>query len=102
MGDGSKQASRLNAVNMPWRNAKQVLRPADSLAGVTDDAVLNNFLDQTPVMYPNDYLQRSCHTPRYWLPIFYYVNMAGLSVDQAVAILEKEEASLSEKLPKSD
>ena len=60
---------------------------------VADDAVLKNFLDQTPVMYPNDYLQRSCHTSRYWLPIFYYVKMAGLSVDQAVAILEKEEAS---------
>lgn len=60
---------------------------------VTDDAVLRNFLSQTPVMYPNDYLQRSCHTPRHWLPIFYYVKMAGLTVDQAVAILEAEEAS---------
>ena len=60
---------------------------------VTDDAVLRNFLDQTPVMYPTDYLQRSCHTPRFWLPIFYYMKMAGINAEQAIAILEKEEAS---------
>ena len=39
MGDASKQdvsalrKTRLNALNMPWRNSKQVPRPADSLAG---------------------------------------------------------------------
>jgi hypothetical protein len=44
-------------------------------------------------MYPNDYFQRSCHTPRHWLPVFYYMKMAGLSVDQAVAVLEAEDAS---------
>ncbi len=38
---------------------------------ITDDAVLRNFLRQSPVTYPIDYLQRSCHTQRHWLPIFY-------------------------------
>ena len=60
---------------------------------VADEAVLANFLDQGPVMYPTDYLQRSCHTPRHWLPVFYYMKMAGLTTDQAIALLEAEEPS---------
>jgi Predicted transcriptional regulator containing an HTH domain and an uncharacterized domain shared with the mammalian protein Schlafen len=58
---------------------------------VTDDAVLRNFLNQTAVMYPIDYLQRSCYTQRHWLPIFYYMKMAGLTVEETKAILEAEE-----------
>jgi len=58
---------------------------------VTDDAVLRSFLQQTSVAYPIDYLQRSCHTQRHWLPIFYYMRMAGLSVDQTIELFEAEE-----------
>lgn len=59
---------------------------------VTDDAVLRNFLNQAAVMYPIDYLQRSCYTQRHWLPIFYYMKMAGLTVEETTAILEAEES----------
>lgn len=58
---------------------------------VTDDAVLRTFLEQTAVMYPIDYLQRSCHTQRHWLPLFYYMKMAGLTIEQTVAVLEAED-----------
>ena len=58
---------------------------------ITDDAVLRNFLQQSPVTYPIDYLQRSCHTQRHWLSIFYYMKMAGLSVDQTLALFDAEE-----------
>jgi Putative DNA-binding domain len=58
---------------------------------VTDDAVLRNFLQQASVAYPVDYLQRSCHTQRHWLPMFYYLKMAGLSVDQTIALFDAEE-----------
>jgi hypothetical protein len=58
---------------------------------ITDDAVLKNFLQQTSVVYPIDYLQRSCHTQRHWLPMFYYMKMAGLSVEQSIALFDAEE-----------
>jgi len=58
---------------------------------VTDDAVLKNFLRQTSVAYPLDYLQRSCHTQRHWLPMFYYMKMAGISVEQTIALFDAEE-----------
>jgi Putative DNA-binding domain len=58
---------------------------------VTDDAVLKNFLQQASVAYPVDYLQRSCHTQRHWLPMFYYMKMAGLSIDQTIALFDAEE-----------
>lgn len=58
---------------------------------ITDEAVLKNFLQQTSVTYPVDYLQRSCHTQRHWLPMFYYMKMAGLSVEQSIALFDAEE-----------
>jgi hypothetical protein len=52
---------------------------------------LKNFLQQTSVVYPVDYLQRSCHTQRHWLPMFYFMKMAGLSVEQTIAVFHAEE-----------
>jgi len=63
-------------------------------ANVTSDAVLRNFLQGEPVHEPWQYVQHAAHSNREWLPIWYYILAAGVSVDDAIERLKSEPASM--------
>jgi len=60
---------------------------------VTPDATMRNFLNNTAVREPRQYLLHSAHSNREWQPIWYYLHMAGLTIEQAAELMRKEEAS---------
>ena len=60
---------------------------------VTPDAVLRNFLNKVEIVEPLQYLAYLAHSPRSWLPIWYYVNASERSVEEIINILESETAS---------
>lgn len=54
---------------------------------VTVDAILRNFINQTPIEQPLSYFKQVSHEQAYTLPIFYYLHLAGQSRKEAVATL---------------
>ncbi len=60
---------------------------------ITTDAVLRNFLKAEPVEEPLQYLLHSVHSQRKWLPLFYYLHLSRITVEQAVERLKKENAT---------
>jgi hypothetical protein len=61
--------------------------------GIDDADVLRNFVRQETVEFPVAYLLRSCATTKSWLPVFYYVQLAGLALSDATKIVEQKETS---------
>ena len=55
---------------------------------VTVDAILRNFIDQTPVEQPLSYFKQASHEQGYTLPIFYYLHLAAQTRQEAVATLK--------------
>lgn len=60
---------------------------------VTADSVIRNFLRGEKVADPMQYIHFQAHTPRRWLPVWYYVKQSGLHVDDVVNDLRKEVAT---------
>ena len=76
--------------------------PADVLVrekivrhGVTDWAVLDNFLKQELVDQPAAYILHSCHTNKRWLPIFFYACQIGRPVEEIVELVRIEDTTLT-------
>jgi hypothetical protein len=60
---------------------------------VTPDAVIRNFLLGHAVEQPLQYIHFQAHCQRRWLPLWYYVNASGKTVDEIVADLLGQVAS---------
>lgn len=60
---------------------------------VTPDAVLRNFLTDAPVNDPLQYIRAQAHIQRKWLPIWYYVGAASMSVSELIEAFQAEAAS---------
>jgi len=60
---------------------------------ITNEAALCNFLMNETVEEPLQYLLYSAHSTREWVPIWYYLRAARISVADAVVSLENEPAS---------
>lgn len=56
--------------------------------GITDDAILRNFLNRNPVEQPLAYFCQVSHEQAYTLPIFYYLQQAGHSRKTAITQLK--------------
>lgn len=59
---------------------------------ISDADVARNFLEQSPVEFPYEYIRHLLHTQRRWLPVFYYAKLSGLSVDALADKLALEPA----------
>lgn len=62
-------------------------------ANITPDAVMRNYLLEEKVAHPIDYLAHSAHSSREWQPLWYYINLAGISTEDAIGYLKAENAS---------
>jgi len=60
---------------------------------VTPDAVIRNFLRGERVADPMQYIHAHAHCQRRWLPVWYYVRQAGVSVDDLVEDLRSQVAT---------
>ncbi|WP_077968174.1 helix-turn-helix domain-containing protein [Ensifer adhaerens] len=60
---------------------------------ITPDATIRNFLTSVVVKEPRQYLLHSAHSNREWQPIWYYVHLASLTVEGALELMQREEAS---------
>jgi hypothetical protein len=60
---------------------------------VTDEAMLLNYLKSERVAAPLAYVLHSASTAKSWLPLFYYANASGLSLDELVTVLDRERPS---------
>lgn len=57
---------------------------------ISDADVTRNFLEQSPVEFPYEYIRHLLHTQRRWLPIFYYAKLSGDSVTTLIDKLAAE------------
>lgn len=57
---------------------------------ITQDDILRNFLIGELVADPLQYIMASSHVGRIWLPIWYYVQLSKLEIDDIVAALMRE------------
>lgn len=74
--------------------------PADVLVrekivrqGVTDWAVLDNFLRQEKVQHPAAYVLHSCHSSKRWLPIFFYLQQIGRPIEEVIELIRSEDTT---------
>ncbi|MCW1841570.1 helix-turn-helix domain-containing protein [Prosthecomicrobium hirschii] len=62
-------------------------------SNLTSDACLRAFLKNEPVEEPIQYVLHLAHSTRDWVPIWYYLQVGGISVEHAIDILKSEPAS---------
>lgn len=60
---------------------------------INDSDLIFSFLMREKVVNPIDYLRQSCHSATHVLPIFYYIWLAGISMKEAVRIVESEKTN---------
>lgn len=61
---------------------------------ITPNSIIENFLSDSPVQEPLQYLHAQAHYPRKWMPIWYYVRQLSISVDDLVEDLRGMTASV--------
>lgn len=57
---------------------------------VTDGALMKNFAKQLPVAEPGQYFLAAINSPSDWLPMLRWMREAGISKEQATALIESE------------
>lgn len=92
--DGATALRLIGDVQVASAPAETLIREKIVRAGITDRDVLGNFLRQEAVQFPAEYVLHSCHSNKHWLPIFYYVKLAGRPLDDIVDAIQQEEGPL--------
>lgn len=64
---------------------------------VLEDDIVRNFLEQTKVERPEAYIRANLDHQRKWLPMFYYVAMAGKSPSEIASVIAKQKTTHSRK-----
>lgn len=91
--DGAAALRIVGDVAVASAPAEVLVREKIVRHGVTDWAVLDNFLRQEQVQHPAAYILHSCHTNKRWLPIFYYVHQIGRPIEEIVALVRSEDTT---------
>ena len=60
---------------------------------LSPDAVLMAYLNREAVRSPIQYVCLSALVQRQWLPLFYFVQSAGMDVTKAIAAMEEADAA---------
>ncbi|MBV1901090.1 MAG: ATP-binding protein, partial [Kordiimonadaceae bacterium] len=59
------------------------------LANIRDEDLIEAFLRQENVTHPEAYFKRLKYTQRKWLPVYYFMSRADVSIEQIVGYLEE-------------
>ena len=65
---------------------------------ISDSSLVRNFVQREPVQEPIQYFLAAINSQSDWLPIFRWLDLAGLNSDQAVALVEGENLSPKKRL----
>jgi hypothetical protein len=57
---------------------------------IGETEMLAAFIDQTPVPAPKEYIRSAALRQAVWGPLYYFIHLAGISVAQAIRLIEKE------------
>jgi hypothetical protein len=57
---------------------------------VSDWDILDTFLGQKKAVNPKAYVRQLCHTESKWLPVYYFIREAGMSLAEALELLDQE------------
>lgn len=60
---------------------------------LTANTVLNAFLARESISNPLEYIMASLHTPRHWLPIFYFAKLAQITPKEMLQNIEGQQAT---------
>lgn len=60
---------------------------------VSDDVLIEAFVSRTPVSRPQLFIEQLAHTTKLWLPVFAFVRMAGLTDEQAAALVRDQKGA---------
>jgi hypothetical protein len=59
--------------------------------------IIHAFLDQTKVTNPNDYIEGVCFETHSTLPIYYFIYLANMSLDDAIGLIRATKSTSSAK-----
>ena len=66
---------------------------AIQLENLTNDDLIQNFLQQNIVPNPSAFIKRLAHTQTKWLPVYYYINLANTNESEVIKILKAEKGA---------
>lgn len=91
--DGAAALRVVGDVKVANSSADVLIREKIVRHGITDYAVLDNFLRQEQVQHPAAYILHSCHTNKKWLPIFFYARQTGRPVEEITELARTEDTT---------
>jgi hypothetical protein len=91
--DGAAALRVIGDVTVAHAPADVLVREKIIRQGITDYAVLDNFLRQEQVQHPAAYILHSCHSNKKWLPVFFYAQQTGRPVEEIVELAKTEDTT---------
>jgi hypothetical protein len=82
------RAAVVSVADLPSTGSDRIIRE-----GIDEADVLRNFVRNERVQHPAMYIAKSCHTPKRWLPIFFYAQQANLTKDQLYQLIESRDTN---------
>ncbi|MEO1667248.1 MAG: ATP-binding protein [Chloroflexota bacterium] len=76
--------------------SKSLINPgvlARKTVGVNTPDIISAFLEQVQVEEPRLYFRQACHSTVGYLPIYYFMHLAGMSVDEAIQVAESQKST---------
>jgi len=89
---GGEPALRLLGDLQPLR-AGEIAAEVVDYVHVNDDALIEAFVGRAMVGNPRTFIEHAVFSAKTWLPIFYFVRQAGLSDDEAAALLRQQKGA---------
>jgi Putative DNA-binding domain len=83
-----KLVGEVRPINVQTRGVERVIPKA-----ISQDDILNEFLEQHEVRQPLEYIFATVSQPRLWLPIFYFARLSGMTNSQIAAEVQKLKTS---------
>lgn len=91
-GPALKLVGEVKPVNMQGKIAEKLVDKA-----ISQERILEAFLAQETVTNPKEYVLAGVSQPRKWLPIFYFIKQAGVSVDEMADAVKSLNTSQTQK-----
>jgi hypothetical protein len=68
--------------------AKKIIVQGDREKAINVDSIIKNFIIQENVNAPEEYIKQICYQNTANLPVYYYIALAGLTLEQAISLIE--------------
>lgn len=80
---GTVQSTKVNTIVLS--KEKELIK----IKGITDSDIVEAFLSDKKIDEPLDYIRQICHCSSGFYPIYYYIGLANISINEAIQFITK-------------